>query len=380
MTVTDLTQDSRQAVAGQRVPRLPGPQRARHRARGRRRRARRRGRALRARAGARASRRCPRTSWSTRSPTSGGAWARSRIASSARRRRSSRSPASPAPTARRPRPTCSRRRRTRSAARAPTSAPSASAARARSPAAGLTTPDCVSVHRRLAEARDCGAQAMAVEVSSHALDQGRVDAVRFDTAVFTNLTRDHLDYHGTIEAYFDAKARLFRAPGLRRAVVNVRDEFGRRIADALDPSVEPVFFSTSNDVWAPRGRRLDPPAGTARDHRRAHAARREQLGRGHAALAAGRRVQCREPARGARRAARLEGPAAARARGARDLRAAARAHGGLRRRGPAARARRLRPLARRARQGARRGARARARPRPLRVRLRRRPRSRASAR
>jgi len=119
--------------------------------------------------------------------------------------------------------------------------------------AGLTTPDCVSVHRRLAEARDFGAKTMALEVSSHALDQGRVDAVRFDTAVFSNLTRDHLDYHGTIEAYFDAKLRLFRAPGLHRAVVNVRDEFGRRLADALDPSVETVFFSTSNDVWAPAG-------------------------------------------------------------------------------------------------------------------------------
>ena len=121
--------------------------------------------------------------------------------------------------------------------------------------AGLTTPDCVSVHRHLAEARDSGAKSMAVEVSSHALDQGRVDAVRFDTAVFTNLTRDHLDYHGTLEAYFDAKVRLFRTPGLRRAVVNVRDEFGRRIADALDPSIEPVFFSTSNEIWAPAGSR-----------------------------------------------------------------------------------------------------------------------------
>jgi len=120
-------------------------------------------------------------------------------------------------------------------------------------AAGLTTPDCVTVHRLLAEARDSGAKTMALEVSSHALDQGRVDAVRFDTAVFTNLTRDHLDYHGTLDAYFAAKERIFRAPGLRRAIVNVRDEFGRRLADALDPAVEPVFFSTSNDVWAPPG-------------------------------------------------------------------------------------------------------------------------------
>ena len=94
---------------------------------------------------------------------------------------------------------------------------------------------------------------MSVEVSSHALDQGRVDAVRFGTAVFTNLTRDHLDYHGTLEAYGAAKARLFGTPGLRCAVINVRDEFGRRLADALDPSLERVLFSTSNDIWAAPG-------------------------------------------------------------------------------------------------------------------------------
>lgn len=94
---------------------------------------------------------------------------------------------------------------------------------------------------------------MSLEVSSHALDQGRVAGVRFDTAVFTNLTRDHLDYHGTLEAYGEAKARLFASAGLARAVVNVRDEFGGRLADRLDPSLERVVFSTSNDVWAARG-------------------------------------------------------------------------------------------------------------------------------
>jgi UDP-N-acetylmuramoyl-L-alanyl-D-glutamate--2,6-diaminopimelate ligase len=117
--------------------------------------------------------------------------------------------------------------------------------------AGLTTPDCTSVHRRLAQARDAGAKTMSLEVSSHALDQGRVDGVRFGTAVFTNLSRDHLDYHGTLEAYGAAKARLFGMPGLGRAVINVRDEFGRQLADSLDQSVERVLFSTSNDIWAP---------------------------------------------------------------------------------------------------------------------------------
>jgi UDP-N-acetylmuramoyl-L-alanyl-D-glutamate--2,6-diaminopimelate ligase len=123
---------------------------------------------------------------------------------------------------------------------------------------GLTTPDVVSVHRRLAEARDAGARTMGLEVSSHALDQERVAGVRFDTAVFTNLTRDHLDYHGTLEAYGEAKARLFRMPGLQRAVINVRDEFGARLAATLDPSVERVVFAATNELW------IEPGAGWIR--------------------------------------------------------------------------------------------------------------------
>jgi UDP-N-acetylmuramoyl-L-alanyl-D-glutamate--2,6-diaminopimelate ligase len=119
--------------------------------------------------------------------------------------------------------------------------------------AGLTTPDAVTVQRRLAEARDQGAATLALEVSSHALDQERVAAVRFDTAVFTNLTRDHLDYHGTLEAYGAAKARLFHMPDLRCAVINARDEFGRTLVERLDPAVERIVYSTSNELWAERG-------------------------------------------------------------------------------------------------------------------------------
>jgi UDP-N-acetylmuramoyl-L-alanyl-D-glutamate--2,6-diaminopimelate ligase len=63
-----------------------------------------------------------------------------------------------------------------------------------------TTPDCITVHRELAELRDAGVRFLGMEVSSHALDQHRVNGVRFEAAVFTNLTRDHLDYHGTLEA------------------------------------------------------------------------------------------------------------------------------------------------------------------------------------
>ncbi|HLI16871.1 MAG TPA: UDP-N-acetylmuramoyl-L-alanyl-D-glutamate--2,6-diaminopimelate ligase [Rhodanobacteraceae bacterium] len=93
-----------------------------------------------------------------------------------------------------------------------------------------TTPDVIRVHGLLAEFREAGATDVAMEVSSHALDQHRVDGVHFDVAVFTNLTRDHLDYHGTMEAYGAAKARLFAWPDLRGAVINVDDPFGRELA------------------------------------------------------------------------------------------------------------------------------------------------------
>lgn len=94
----------------------------------------------------------------------------------------------------------------------------------------LTTPDCITVHRQIAELRDEDVRCLGMEVSSHALDQHRVNGVRFDTAVFTNLTRDHLDYHDTLEAYGEAKAHLFRWPSLRYSIVNVDDAFGREIA------------------------------------------------------------------------------------------------------------------------------------------------------
>ncbi|MDQ3618300.1 MAG: UDP-N-acetylmuramoyl-L-alanyl-D-glutamate--2,6-diaminopimelate ligase [Pseudomonadota bacterium] len=100
-------------------------------------------------------------------------------------------------------------------------------------ATGFTTPLVLRMHAMLAELRAAGAQAIAIEVSSHALDQGRVDGVHFDVAVFTNLTRDHLDYHGDMAAYGKAKARLFAWPGLRAAVVNLDDDFGRELHASL---------------------------------------------------------------------------------------------------------------------------------------------------
>ena len=95
-----------------------------------------------------------------------------------------------------------------------------------------TTPDAALVHQTLAEFRDAGAKAVAMEVSSHGLDQGRVNAVAFDVALFTNLTRDHLDYHGTMAAYGAAKAKLFAWPGLRAGVINADDAFGQSLAEA----------------------------------------------------------------------------------------------------------------------------------------------------
>jgi UDP-N-acetylmuramoyl-L-alanyl-D-glutamate--2,6-diaminopimelate ligase len=95
-----------------------------------------------------------------------------------------------------------------------------------------TTPDVCAVHEMLAQFRDAGAAVVSMEVSSHGLDQGRVNNVTFDIALFTNLSRDHLDYHGTMVAYGQAKARLFAWPGLRSAVINADDPFGQGLIDA----------------------------------------------------------------------------------------------------------------------------------------------------
>ncbi len=108
-----------------------------------------------------------------------------------------------------------------------------------------TTPDAVTLQQLLGEMRDAGAQAVAMEVSSHALAQGRVSALRFETAVFTNLTHDHLDYHGSLEAYAAAKEALFHHPGLKRAVLNIDDPMGRRILAGLGQGVEGTPCSTS---------------------------------------------------------------------------------------------------------------------------------------
>jgi UDP-N-acetylmuramoyl-L-alanyl-D-glutamate--2,6-diaminopimelate ligase len=99
-----------------------------------------------------------------------------------------------------------------------------------------TTPDAATVHGALATLRASGASHVAMEVSSHALDQARVAGVRFDTAIFTNLTQDHLDYHGTMAAYGEAKSKLFTEYPVRHRIINVDDEFGAQLAARRFPN------------------------------------------------------------------------------------------------------------------------------------------------
>ncbi|MBQ0798715.1 MAG: UDP-N-acetylmuramoyl-L-alanyl-D-glutamate--2,6-diaminopimelate ligase [Porticoccaceae bacterium] len=112
----------------------------------------------------------------------------------------------------------------------------------KTPSANMTTADAVTTQALLAELRDAGADYVTMEVSSHGLVQSRVADVRFDTAVFTNLSRDHLDYHGDMAAYLAAKAQLFNVPGLQRAVINIDDPAGRELAAQLPATVECLRF------------------------------------------------------------------------------------------------------------------------------------------
>ena len=116
-----------------------------------------------------------------------------------------------------------------------------------------TTPDPVTLHRSLAELLAAGAQGAAIEVSSIGIDQGRVNGVVFGAALFTNLSRDHLDYHGDMENYARAKQKLFEVPGLRHAIVNLDDVQGVQIARLLarrpgQAGINRVGYSQSDGV------------------------------------------------------------------------------------------------------------------------------------
>jgi UDP-N-acetylmuramoyl-L-alanyl-D-glutamate--2,6-diaminopimelate ligase len=110
----------------------------------------------------------------------------------------------------------------------------------------LTTPDAVAMQLILAELRDAGARRVAIEASSHGLVQRRIAGLRIDTAIFTNLSRDHLDYHGDLNSYAAAKSRLFAMSGLKHAVINLDDNVGRLILANLDPAVDGITYSFEN--------------------------------------------------------------------------------------------------------------------------------------
>ncbi|QAU33482.1 UDP-N-acetylmuramoyl-L-alanyl-D-glutamate--2,6-diaminopimelate ligase [Janthinobacterium sp. 17J80-10] len=107
-------------------------------------------------------------------------------------------------------------------------------------ATGYTTPDAVLLQRSLDGLRQQGAEALAIEASSIGLEQGRMAGMHVDVAVFTNLTRDHLDYHGDMAAYEASKAMLFDWPGLRHAVINLDDDMGARLVRQVQNSAAPA--------------------------------------------------------------------------------------------------------------------------------------------
>lgn len=109
-----------------------------------------------------------------------------------------------------------------------------------------TTPDPVATQDWLARFAAAGAEAVALEVSSHALDQHRVAGVPFDVAVLTQVGRDHLDYHGGEQSYAAAKKKLFEMDGLRYAVLNADDAHGRAWLDGLDSAVTPIVYGTGD--------------------------------------------------------------------------------------------------------------------------------------
>jgi UDP-N-acetylmuramoyl-L-alanyl-D-glutamate--2,6-diaminopimelate ligase len=123
---------------------------------------------------------------------------------------------------------------------------------------GNTTPDAFLLAAEIARARQAGATGLAIEVSSIGLEQGRTLGMHFDVAIFTNLTRDHLDYHGTMESYEAAKRKLFDWPGLKTAVLNLDDPAGLRLVGHVrqqHPSVDVIGYTLrdSADLAAPDG-------------------------------------------------------------------------------------------------------------------------------
>jgi UDP-N-acetylmuramoyl-L-alanyl-D-glutamate--2,6-diaminopimelate ligase len=126
-----------------------------------------------------------------------------------------------------------------------------------------TTPEAPDLHRLLARMRRAGVVAVAMEVSSHGLDQHRFGGARCEVALFTNLSRDHLDYHGSMEAYFSAKARLFTPAGTVTGVVNADDVWGRRLVGEASVPITTFGIDSEADL---RGTDVDLTSDGATFH------------------------------------------------------------------------------------------------------------------
>lgn len=123
----------------------------------------------------------------------------------------------------------------------------------------LTTPDPIALQQLLAEFKVQNATHVIMEASSHGIVQGRMNAIECDIAIFTNLTREHLDYHGSMEAYGNAKRKLFENPYLKYAVINIDDEFGRQLSETLQLKMQLFAYSAS-------GRLSEKPVKLTRAH------------------------------------------------------------------------------------------------------------------
>ncbi|MGN6130399.1 MAG: UDP-N-acetylmuramoyl-L-alanyl-D-glutamate--2,6-diaminopimelate ligase [Nocardioidaceae bacterium] len=130
----------------------------------------------------------------------------------------------------------------------------------------LTTPEAPDLHGLFALMREQGVRVCAMEVSSHALVMGRVDGVVFDVACFTNLGRDHLDFHETVEDYFQAKATLFTPEHARLGLVNIDDEHGRRLVREASISIRTFSASGAAADWRASDVRLEPEGSTFTVH------------------------------------------------------------------------------------------------------------------
>ena len=109
----------------------------------------------------------------------------------------------------------------------------------------LTTPSCMKLHKILSEFQNSGVEYVVMEISSHAIDQRRIDGINFNSVIFTNLSRDHIDYHGNMENYGETKAKLFLERQSKIKIININDSFGRSLIERVDEevistSIEPI--------------------------------------------------------------------------------------------------------------------------------------------